>query len=61
MDAEITLEKYCKKHKIDTEKFSDQKWEDLVEEFEEELDEYMRDCYDEGKFDMFLEQITGED
>ena len=59
MDAEITLERYCKKNNIKCETlFSDDEWEDMVTNFEEELDSFMLSEYEQGTFDEFLKIIT---
>lgn len=47
-DAETWLSKFCKEKGIDTEKISDEKWEDLEIEFEREI---------EGASDSVYEQL----
>jgi hypothetical protein len=57
MDAEITLEKYCKKKGIDIDFFPEIVWEDMVNEFEEEMNNYLEACYDAGQFNGFLDDL----
>jgi len=59
MDAEITLERYCKKNNIKCETlFSDEEWEDMVSNFENELNGFMDSEYEQGTFNEFLKIIT---
>jgi len=58
MDAEITLEKYCKNNNINYTNVSDDEWDGLVNMFENEIDNYLRACFEEGNFNMFLKGIT---
>jgi hypothetical protein len=57
MDAEITLERYCKKKGIDIMQFPETVWEDMVSEFEDEIDDYLRSCYDAGQFNGYLDNL----
>ena len=57
MDAEITLERYCKKNKIDIDKYSDAEWEHMVKDFENKLESYFEACYKAGQFNDFLDLL----
>ena len=57
MDAEITLEKYCKKKGIDRMYFPENVWENMVNDFENEINSYLDSCYCAGQFNGYLDNL----
>jgi len=57
MDAEITLEKYCKKKSIDIMQFPENVWEGMVSNFEDEIDNFLDTCYNAGQFNGYLDNL----
>jgi len=54
MDAELTLEKYCNKKGIDINKYSEDQWDEMVDKFQNEIDGFLKQQYENGTMDMFL-------
>ena len=38
-------------------KFPQNVWEDMVSDFEDEIDSYLKNCYDAGQFSGYLDNL----